>query len=756
MKTSSRFSILAFGTALLSALAVVVTLLHAEYQTRKSLWGYEIEMLLALNTSWPLMLHFQTTEKAREELSIIANRTPNTLFLAAYTTSGGEIARTPSDAPQTQPIARDRTAILNKISGHVSTKMPLAEGQAGWTSVMPGNGEVFVISIPVLSPVNTQEFEISYQEYRSRLVADSGPSARFVAGYIEAGFDESRLLASMVPSALRIIGIASILLTFVLLLIRSLTRSISQPLTQIAAVAHAISAEETPKKIRLSATRNDEISEIAQVLNDVIDGVHRMRNRLNVDRTLLSMKVDNTSQKLDAAKKEIHQTRSQMKRVAHYDSVTGLPNRQLMLEQLALLMQIAAREKKHLGCLFIEIQNLRKINETFGRAAGDRILREIGGRIQDSVRQSDLVSRGEQPRDIARVGNDEFCVLLHGINGRDDALNASRRILDQIQKPIQVESTLVAIQLRMGVALAPDDGKTPEQLSRAADVALNHARSNKTNKPVLYSRAIDVQGSERFQLEAALREANYNAEFQLVYQPQIDTLSGKVLGAEALIRWHHPKLGAVPPFKFIPITEETGQIIELGEWIVDTACRDFATLQATEPKLAKISVNVSAAQLTDEFIEHVSSCMAQHGLQRNQLELELTEGMLVQNVDAVMERLYTLKNDVGVRLSVDDFGTGYSSLAYLSRFPLDELKVDRSFVLAMEDDEAAEKVTGAIIAIGRELSLDVVVEGVETPQQLEKLRELGGTTIQGYLFSRPLELAELTTFLSTFKITTGP
>ena len=598
-----------------------------------------------------------------------------------------------------------------------------------------------------MSPVNPSDSSVTYANYNASVAQDAGTGARFVAGYVEAGIQLSALLASMAHNALTILAGVTIGLLIALLLIRSAARAISQPLEQLAEVAHAITQDDLPKDPRLPVNRHDEVGEIAMVLKGVIDGAHRITAKLDVDRTLLSMKVDSASKKLNKAEEQITRTRSQMKRVAYFDPVTGLPNRRLMLEQLAMLMQIAARERRHLGVLLIDLYGLRRINDTLGRDVADSMLREVSERVVDTIRHSDVISHDEQPQDVSRVGNDELCIILHGISAPDDAEATAIRLLAALQKPIAIDDKELQLSFYMGIALAPDHAKKPEELVRAADVAVNHARENDLKAPALFNAAMDEAGSERFQLELDLRKANFDQELVLHYQPQIDTETGRVIGAEALVRWNHPTRGMVPPFKFIPIAEESGQILALGNWILNQACRDIADLKARGVALPKVSVNVSAPQLTQDFVRDVRDAVIRHQLQPEELELELTESLLVQNMETVMERLTTLRSDVGTRLSVDDFGTGYSSLAYLSKFPLDELKVDRSFVMGMESDETAAKVTGAIIAIGRELDLEVVVEGVDSPAQFHRLRELGANIIQGFLFSKPLPLAELERFI---------
>ena len=752
MKISTRYTWMAFSSTGLAGLALVVTLVIWEFNTQRALWIAEVETRLAANPSWPVMLHYRTEDSAGRELALLGGQIAPVSFLSAYHVDGTRVALIPSDTSRPPRPERNRDTSLEVVSDFLSLADNTRSDDKHWSTALPLANYALTLSVPILSPVNPLDGQVSYDEYRNQLAAYEGSGARYVVGYIEAAVGIHDLLARMISTAVTIgISIGLVLLA-AFVFIRSAVRSITKPLEQIAEVAHAIVAEDAPKNARLPVNRNDEIGEIATVLNGVIEGVHRIKAKHEVDRTLMSMRVDATSRKLSEAEKEVNATRSQIKKVAYYDPVTGLPNRRLLLEQLALLIQIAARERRYLGVILIDLENLRKINESLGRTAGDTVLRELSNRMIDTLRRSDLVSHDESPQDIARVGNDEFCVLLHGINHPRDAETAADRLLQALSKPMLVDDQQLQLKFFMGIALAPEHARDAEQLIRAADVALNDARGKGSHSPNIYSESMDQQGSERFQLEQDLSKADFNREFQLHYQPQINTDTGQLCGIEALVRWNHPTKGMIAPFKFISIAEETGDIVRLGNWILDRACLDLKEMSSAGLDIPKVSVNVSALQLTDDFIAEVAATLERHQLRPQQLELELTESLLVQSVDTVMARLNALRHDVGVRLSIDDFGTGYSSLAYLSRFPIDELKVDRSFVLAMEEDEAAAKVTGAIIAIAHQLDLDVVVEGVESAEQVALLQQHGAKIFQGYLFSKPVPRAELETLVSTDKL----
>ncbi|MCB1842160.1 MAG: EAL domain-containing protein, partial [Halioglobus sp.] len=395
--------------------------------------------------------------------------------------------------------------------------------------------------------------------------------------------------------------------------------------------------------------------------------------------------------------------------------------------------------------LFLDLDNFKRINDSLGHSAGDLLLREAAKRLHRCVRASDLVGLNVDPApgiDVSRLGGDEFTVVLNQVSDPGSPAVVARRLLDAFAQPMIIEGHEVVVTPSIGIAVAPRDAATVEGLLKAADTAMYHAKKTGKNNFVFYRKDLDAASVERLTLENQLRKAIERDELVLYYQPQVDTLTGNVVGAEALMRWQHAEHGLVPPFKFIPLAEEMGLIGELGEWGLERACRQMVELQAEGLALPKVAVNVSALQFTPAFIERVSLVLSQTGLLPRRLELELTEGIMMNGAESTINGLKGLK-DLGVKLSIDDFGTGYSSLSYLSRFPLDELKIDRSFVVDLENSENDASLVIAIIAMARSLNLALVAEGVENHEQYRFLRQHGASVIQGYLFSKPVPLEEL-------------
>ena len=502
---------------------------------------------------------------------------------------------------------------------------------------------------------------------------------------------------------------------------------------------------------------SSEIKEIATILNGIVSGLSSYKTRMDVDHQLLSMKVEERTsqltrrnQELNQAVKEVTETKDRLRQMAYYDSLTTLPNRRLFTEQLDLLLRLAHRNDEMLGLLFIDLDNFKRINDSLGHRAGDLLLREVAARLSGCVRDSDVVAHYVEsgPRiDVSRLGGDEFTVVLNQLQAADDAALVAQRLIDALVMPVVVEGHELVVTPSIGIAVSPRDAADVDGLLKAADTAMYHAKARGKNNYLFYSGDMDAAGVDRLQLEADIRKALEQEEFVLHYQPQVDTRTGAVVGAEALIRWEHPEKGMIPPFKFIPLVEEMGLIHQMGEWVLREACRQMQSFEARGVKLPKVAVNVSALQFNPAFIRSVQKILLETGLDPARLELELTEGVVMDDGKSTLQGLDELK-ELGVSLSIDDFGTGYSSLSYLSRFPLDELKIDRSFVIEFDKSENDASLVVAIIAMARSMSLRLVAEGVETLEQYRFLTRNGAHIIQGYLFSKPVPADELQPLLA--------
>lgn len=430
----------------------------------------------------------------------------------------------------------------------------------------------------------------------------------------------------------------------------------------------------------------------------------------------------------------VKESQRKMEELAYFDTLTGLANRTFFRMQLRKSMALAQRGHYAFALFYFDLDEFKRINDTLGHDAGDGLLIEVADRLKRRLRAEDT---------IARLGGDEFAVLLSGIEQRDHAMDVAHTIQSTLSKPIMLGNNEVIVSASIGITLAPFDSQEEDQLLKHADLAMYEAKAKGKNTFHFYSKELDAAAQERLYIENELRIALKEEQFILHYQPQVDSRTNRIIGYEALIRWTHPTEGNIPPSKFIPIAEATGLIVQIGAWVLEEACC-FAKRMLKLERAANISVNLSARQFKDShLIETLSSILTRTKLPAQYLHLELTESMLMGDVKAAINQLHQIK-ELGVALSIDDFGTGYSSLSYLKRFPVDILKVDRSFVQDIPDDLNDMEITAAIIAMAQKLNLQVIAEGVETRAQMEFLQRNNCFIVQGYFYSPPVTEQDLT------------
>jgi diguanylate cyclase (GGDEF)-like protein len=416
--------------------------------------------------------------------------------------------------------------------------------------------------------------------------------------------------------------------------------------------------------------------------------------------------------------------------LANHDALTRLPNRALLKDRLSQALLYAQRYDRWVTVVFVDLDNFKIVNDSLGHNAGDELLKTVASRMVDCVRATDTV---------VRLGGDEFVILLLDQPKSADIISQTvQKLRAAIAVPVNVGGHDLRVTSSMGIANYPNDGVDADELMANADAAMYRAKEIGRDNFQFYTPALNTKAHEKFLLQEELRNAVVHSQFVLLYQPQVDLRSGRIFAVEALIRWKHPTLGVVPPIKFIPIAEETGLIVPIGDWVLREACRQNKAWQGAGLPHMNICVNVSARQFKEKnLVARVVHALQDSGLEAKYLELELTESLIMQDVEQAVETMKELQS-LGVQLPIDDFGTGYSSLSALKNFPVARLKIDKSFISDLPANENDKAVAGAVISLGQKLNLRVIAEGVETDDQVAFLRENNCDEMQGYHFSKPI------------------
>ncbi len=492
-----------------------------------------------------------------------------------------------------------------------------------------------------------------------------------------------------------------------------LQETISRPVLDLVSAARTVTQNRN-FVVRVEEGAHDEIGTLTRAFNEMLAEIE---NR-------------------DGALKE---GEARLRHLAFHDPLTQLPNRALLLDHLKLGLAQARRHQTRLAVMFLDLDRFKIVNDSLGHSFGDRLLGMASGRLSAALREGDTV---------ARIGGDEFMFLLPDLNTPADAAKVAEKILAALREPFLIDDQTLVVTGSLGIALFPSDGTDAETLVKNADISMYRAKDAGRDGYQLYSVELHARAQQRMHLESQMRAALLRRNFRVHYQPIVRAATGEVIGAEALLRWTHAERGVVPPSEFIPVAEETGLIVPLGEWVLNKACAKVASWDAAGLPPLRIAVNLSARQLSQPgFASKVAACLAANRLAPDRLELEITEGLLMDSAAPINESIEELRK-LSVRLSIDDFGTGYSSLAYVKRFPVSTVKIDRSFVRNIETDPRNAAVARAIIALSHGLGMEVVAEGVESDEELGLLTREGCDSIQGYVFSRPVPSAEFAAFVA--------
>jgi diguanylate cyclase (GGDEF)-like protein/PAS domain S-box-containing protein len=436
---------------------------------------------------------------------------------------------------------------------------------------------------------------------------------------------------------------------------------------------------------------------------------------------------------------EVKHSQLRLHELVNHDPLTSLPNRRLFNELLEHAIRRAERESHQIALLFIDLDRFKAINDSLGHQVGDKLLYEVSRRIKHSVRDSDVV---------ARLGGDEFLVMMDMIKQPQDATIIAEKIIYALQVEFVIDDREIFIGASIGISIFPQDGSDVDSLIKASDIAMYQVKNRGKNNLCFYSEELSKNALERFTLESELRHALARKQFTVHYQPQISLLTGEIIGAEALLRWNHPILGSVSPAQFIPIAEETGLIVQIGEWVLRQAANQAIAWINSGYTMQWISVNVSGIQIMkSNFYDTVYGILIETDCNPNILELEITESTVMQNTEFVIDTFNKIKQ-LGVRVAIDDFGTGYSSLSNLKRLPLSKIKIDQSFVRGLPSDLNDAAITNTINAMARNLGFSVIAEGVETIEQADFLKNMGCEEAQGYLYGKPISTIEFTQLLT--------
>ena len=540
------------------------------------------------------------------------------------------------------------------------------------------------------------------------------------------------------------LGFFAILFLLSILLSYQVYSSINRPIKELLEIADGFNKGDL--NVAMDESRRDEFGSLAKSFNLSIAKLKETTNTLHGRSRDLSA----SNIKLNMEISDRKSAEKRMNHMAYYDSLTGLPNRHLLQDRLNMGISQYERHKQLTAVLFLDIDDFKRINDTLGHSTGDLLLKEVADRLNNCIRATDTVSRkiiyDHEKSTVSRLGGDEFTILASNIIDSQDAARVAQRVMSEISYPFTIGDNELFVTVSMGIAICPNDGKDVETLLKNADTAMYHAKGKGKNNFQFYEESMNALLKKRLELEGDLRTAINGDELLLHYQPRIDTHTERISSMEALVRWERPGKGLVSPGEFIPVAEDTGLIVPLGEWVLKTACRQTKEWQDAGLPPISISVNISGKQFQeDNFLKKISNIIEDSSLNPKWLELEITENVLMHHAQITAEILHEIK-EMGVRLSMDDFGTGYSSFNYLKSFPLDIIKIDKSFIDEIPQNPNDAAIVNAIISMAHNLNLHVVAEGVELKQQQIFLRDHGCDEIQGYYYSRPLPAKEFAEF----------
>ncbi len=622
-------------------------------------------------------------------------------------------------------------------------------GTGFWSSLIASDPTMYW-TMPVLSNANPVATGLDLADFADAVIGPSVNNSLSVIGYIQLAIDRNVIFADLRSMVSQFFLACLLFLIIIAIPVYLVTRRSLSPLTELSQLANQVLAGENENGV--DSGTSDDFKAISKVLHGTIERSNTNKYQVGLENKLLSMKADERAsqlslreQELTKATEEISETRDQLHRLANYDRLTSLPNRQLFTEQLELLLRVCARNAKPLALLFINLNNFHRINESLGRSAGDSLLQEVGKRLVGCLRSSDVLAHyisAEDGLNVSRLGGDEFAVVLGQLDSIDSAGVVAQRVIDRLIEAMEIQGHELVVTPSIGIAVAPRNSMDAEELLRLSSSAMHHVKLSSDTNFLFYSDEMQDSGQDDLKMESELRKAIERNELCLHYQPQVDITDGSIICAEALLRWEHADFGLVSPARFIDMAEKIGLMGELGDWVLVEACRQMKAFKELGLQLPRMAINISPGQFRPTFVTRLREVLSAANLPPSMLELGLSEEILMENDSNVLKFLNELK-DTGVYLSLENFGTNHAPISYLSRHPLDELKIDRSFVFDCDKRKDAARLVQAIIAMSKSLNLRTVAEGVETQGEYRFLAANGVGVMRGYLFSKPVPAAEL-------------
>lgn len=759
MQIAGKITVLFLVVASVAGLILADQSLSREYEAARTAWTERAVASVAATPALQIGVYTSDLSSLHRSLEEFLQTGPNadtrveSSIAAIYTSGGGKMLQRDKNG-----LSKVSLPPLPQLRGAVGVADPaLGAFDAVGKDTSPsarktllGDPGTLHLSVPILSLVNPTEAGLGQADFAAAIINPKSNRSRVVMGYLQLLQSERPLVLSALATTARLLSLYALLMIACALLLYLALRWITAPLAQLRMVAREVIEGETPEPLELEASGAS--GEIIEGFNKLIDGVTSYQKEIEVDRRMLSLKVDESASKLSQrdeelsrATEEITEANQRLHRLAYYDSLTALPNKTLFAEQLRLLLPLSVRSGQPLALLILSLVQFKRINTTLGRRAADALLTEVAKRLTGCLRSSDVVGQYDAagPRiDVSRLGGDEFSLVLNQLDDRESARVVAQRVVDALRAPIVIEGHELVVTPSIGIAVAPDDGTEVDDLMRAAASAMHHAREKPTGGFEMYKKDMDTGGLDQIKLEADLRKAVEREELRLHYQPQVDTVDGSIIAAEALLRWEHPEFGQVPPFRFITLAQDIGMMDQLGDWVLREACRQLASFRDQGLELPRVAVNVARLQFGERFTNTLKEVLTQSNLPADSIELGLSEEILIDNDTTTIRSLRELA-DMGVYLAVDNFGTTHAPLTYLSEYPFNELKIDRSFVSGCDTHASNTSLVKAIVAMSKSLQLSAVAEGVENEEEFRFLSALGVRAMQGYFFSKPVPAQEL-------------